>query len=59
MKLEEGWRPTSPGVSSLCSMESMFGGEGGKRPLEQPLLLSYMWKHEPQFAKLQDATFKR
>ena len=63
MKLEEAWRPTGPGVSCLCSMESMSGGEGGKRLLEEtswrdePLLLSYMWKHEPQFANLRDATF--
>ena len=58
MKLKEAWRPTGHGVFSLCSMESLSGEEGGKRPLEQPLLLSYMWKNEPQFANLQDATFK-
>lgn len=58
MKLEEAWRPTGPGVSSLCSMESLSGGEGGKKPLELPVLLSHMWKHEPQFANLRDATFK-
>ena len=57
MKLEEAWRPTGPGVCSLCSMESTSGREGGKRPLDPPLLLSYMWKHDPQFANQRDAIF--
>lgn len=44
-----GLETTGPGVSSLCSMESMSMLEGGRE--ETPgitSLLSYMWKHEPQ-----------